>query len=255
MNRSLLSPFQFRVDFSFRAQVKPLRAAFTLIELSVSIAIIVVLGFLLFPALLRARATAQSTQCLSNLRQIGAAIFLYVQDNQIVPDGANSSNGGWTTWAQSLAVYVGKERPSLTNEASSILFCPAEKVKAIDPQARMYSNYAANPNVLKDLVTYPNATRIRLAAIPRPAEVFLVIDSTVNSAGYSSYGVFGQTGIYSQYVTQGNIPLARQDLDAGGANSKISFRHDSHTQAVYADGHVAASAVGALLNRNGQITY
>jgi prepilin-type N-terminal cleavage/methylation domain-containing protein len=56
-------------------------AAFTLIELLVVIAIIALLASLLLPALGRAKRSARSAACLSNLHQIGLALELYVQEN------------------------------------------------------------------------------------------------------------------------------------------------------------------------------
>ena len=54
---------------------------FTLIELMVVVAIIGVLVSLLLPVLGKARHRARIAVCLSNQRQVGTAIFLYVDDN------------------------------------------------------------------------------------------------------------------------------------------------------------------------------
>jgi len=55
-------------------------SAFTLIELLVVIAIIALLAAILFPVFANARAKAREVTCVSNLRQVGMAVRMYVQD-------------------------------------------------------------------------------------------------------------------------------------------------------------------------------
>ncbi|WP_309714255.1 DUF1559 domain-containing protein [Armatimonas sp.] len=56
------------------------RRVFTLIELLVVIAIIAILAAILFPVFAQARDKARQAACLSNLKQIGTATMMYVQD-------------------------------------------------------------------------------------------------------------------------------------------------------------------------------
>jgi prepilin-type N-terminal cleavage/methylation domain-containing protein/prepilin-type processing-associated H-X9-DG protein len=63
------------------------RSGFTLIELLVVIALIAIIAAILFPVFAQAREAARRSQCLSNVKQMGAAILMYAQDydETIVP--------------------------------------------------------------------------------------------------------------------------------------------------------------------------
>jgi prepilin-type N-terminal cleavage/methylation domain-containing protein/prepilin-type processing-associated H-X9-DG protein len=64
------------------------RTGFTLTELVVCLAVIAILSGLTFPAVQKARAAAQRSTCLNNLRQLGAATHNYEQAHGSLPLGA-----------------------------------------------------------------------------------------------------------------------------------------------------------------------
>jgi prepilin-type N-terminal cleavage/methylation domain-containing protein len=85
--------------------------AFTLIELLVVIAIIAILAAILFPVFSRAREKARQISCLSNLKQMGLAFFMYNADY----DETYVTNPQWKT----------KLQPYIRN--TQINVCPSRK--------------------------------------------------------------------------------------------------------------------------------
>ncbi|MBS1727357.1 MAG: prepilin-type N-terminal cleavage/methylation domain-containing protein [Armatimonadetes bacterium] len=72
-----------------------IRRAFTLIELLVVIAIIAILAAILFPVFAQAKESAKRTACLSNSKQQGMALMLYMTDvDGVVPSAYQDSNTG-----------------------------------------------------------------------------------------------------------------------------------------------------------------
>ncbi|MER3495912.1 MAG: prepilin-type cleavage/methylation domain-containing protein, partial [Armatimonadota bacterium] len=70
-----------------------MKKGFTLIELLVVIAIIAVLAAILFPVFARAKAAAKQTACISNLKQIGSGIGLYMADaDDVFPFAVDASD-------------------------------------------------------------------------------------------------------------------------------------------------------------------
>ena len=119
-----------------------MKRAFTLIELLVVIAIIAILAAILFPVFAQARAKARGISCLSNVKQIGTAMMMYVQDyDETTPSGRG---GGWEWWTE---LY-----PYFKN--ITMLYCPDRSEGGAYTQGSGTNGKSSGPFQLSHLVGY-----------------------------------------------------------------------------------------------------
>src|SRR5687768_3598444 len=114
---------------------------FTLIELLVVIAIIAILAAILFPVFARARENARRTSCLSNVKQMGLGVMMYVQDY----DETYSRNSQYTTDPGSTAAL--KYWDSLLEpytKSTQVFICPS----TISGTTPLSGNYGVNDRIM-----------------------------------------------------------------------------------------------------------
>jgi prepilin-type N-terminal cleavage/methylation domain-containing protein/prepilin-type processing-associated H-X9-DG protein len=123
MNLLFVSNPQWRQAPVGRSAVhRPGQQGFTLVEVLVVIVIMGMLVALLIPAVLSARAAAQCTACLNNLREIGMASQVYIGEHDKYPAAWLQTSGGTTRrWMDCLKPYLDKKL--------SVYDCPSDPQK------------------------------------------------------------------------------------------------------------------------------
>jgi prepilin-type N-terminal cleavage/methylation domain-containing protein/prepilin-type processing-associated H-X9-DG protein len=221
------------------------RAGFTLIELLVVISIIALLISILLPALGAAREAAQNVACLSNLRQWGQGISMYVEDWDLT----YPTYYDWWADAADLAhptstnarLWISKMYQHRYLNDSGVYMCPATKDHRPDyitGQGQVRTSTSISYGIGIDFIasssrmyTYTGPGEglyyqpARPAEIKTPSTMYLMTASLSNS-NFWNYGY--DYGYYFAY--------AHPYIGASSSGGVIG-RHFSGVNVVYVDGH------------------
>jgi prepilin-type processing-associated H-X9-DG protein/prepilin-type N-terminal cleavage/methylation domain-containing protein len=214
----------------------PKRAGFTLVELLVVIGIIAVLIGILLPTLSRARDSARTVQCQSNLKQIGHATLMWIQDNK--GNGTISTVQG-TPQKDQLIYYWGTLPltggpppskygflwPYLKN--SAIFECPTIALLELEPcqPGAVKCSYGTN--------TYDIFSKI--TKMRRSSETLMLGDQIQLDP---ATGKLTRGGV----VTNVNLIRSPNADAASGIDVNFHARHQGKGNVLWYDGHVSAMA-------------
>ena len=212
------------------------RRGFTLIELLVVIAIIAILAAILFPVFAQAREAARKSMCQSNLKQLGNAFMLYVQDydETYPPVDYDDGAGQRWTWFQFVDPYIksGQSGGGTKNQRKSVFLCPDIDAPIADgawsaangsPGSRAILGYGPNVNVLPRGrgVTLPAIIPVvKLAQLGSPASIVLLAPN----AG-TIPDVDGRDDRYSGASVHEQGYMLVRSRHGGGANFALTDGH------------------------------